>query len=47
MDFGSHGAYIAAAYAASIIVIGALIFWRLGELRRAQAAEKESGGKTG
>lgn len=46
MDYGSHGAYIAAAYGASILVLGALIFWRLRDLRRAEAAEKESGRKS-
>ena len=47
MDYGSHGAYIFAAYAASILVLGALIFWRLRDLRRAESAEKESGKKRG
>lgn len=42
MDYGAHGAYILAAYGASIFILGALIFHRLRELRRAEAAEKES-----
>jgi hypothetical protein len=40
MDYGSHTPYIVAAYAASIITIGVLIFWRLHALSKAQAAER-------
>jgi heme exporter protein CcmD len=47
MDYGAHGAYIFTAYGASIAVIGALIFWRLRELRKAEAAEKEPARKAG
>ncbi|MCK5748895.1 MAG: heme exporter protein CcmD [Oricola sp.] len=41
MDFSAHTTpYVLTAYAVSIVAIGALIFWRIGELKKALAEEK-------
>lgn len=41
MDYGAHTPFVFAAYAASIIGLAALIFWRLKDFQNAQAREKE------
>lgn len=40
MDYGDHAPFIFAAYAASFVAIGALIFWRLSNYRRASKSEE-------
>ena len=41
MDFSAHTTpYVLTAYAVSIVAIGALIFWRIGDLTTALAEEK-------
>ncbi|WP_428409562.1 hypothetical protein [Hyphococcus sp.] len=41
MDFSAHTTpYILAAYAVSVIAIGALVAWRMARLKKAQADEK-------
>lgn len=39
MDYGPHTPFIAAAYGVSIIVIGAMIAFRLYRFRKAMRAE--------
>ena len=41
IDFSAHTTpYVLTCYAVSIIALGALIVWRMRELRKAEAAEK-------
>ena len=41
IDFSAHTTpYVLTAYAVSVIALGALVFWRIGSLRKAQAEEK-------
>ena len=42
-DFGKYAPYIAAAYGASIIVIGALIIRRRAKLQKARELERRNG----
>ena len=41
-DFGKYAPYIAAAYGASIIVIGALIVQRRAKLQKARELERQA-----
>ncbi|MEO1136030.1 MAG: heme exporter protein CcmD [Pseudomonadota bacterium] len=41
MDYGAHTPFVFAAYAASIIAIAALIFWRLKDFQNARRRERE------
>jgi len=41
LDFGRYAPFVAAAYAASFLVLGLLIAGRLNRLKRALAAERE------